>query len=394
MLDFKIAFANLTATTLRTILAMLGILVGTASVVAMVSSGQMATQQALAQFKTLGTDMMAISLYSEGSSQSSSGSVQAFDVNNALAMKSAVPDIEIVAPYTLLYASISYAGNSINGNIIGATHSLAQVVRINMIAGRFISDFDRYEPYCVIGNQIYQNIQATVKNPIGTQIRLGDNIFTIIGVADNWPENAFFYQDINNAVIIPIRASSLLSKNADIENIVLRLAPNVDINAVQDAIKKYVNGIAPDKKLFPRSAKELIKSATAQRKIFTLLLGFIGSISLLVGGIGVMNIMLVSVLERRREIGIRLALGAQRSEIQWMFLSEAVLLSVAGGVLGIITGLLCSFIIAEFAHWQFTVFFWPPFIGFTVSVLIGVFFGFYPAHQASKLDPIQTLRAE
>lgn len=394
-LNIKLALANLTATKMRTILAMLGILVGTASVVAMVSTGQMATEQALAQFKVLGTDMMAISLSSqENAGAGSSSTNEQFDVKKALSIQSASPLIALLAPYTMLYADISYRGIPINGSIIGTTQSAARVVRIKMAQGRFISDLDRFEPYCVIGKKVFDTIKSVEKNPVGTQIRLGDNIFTIIGVADTWPENAFFYQDLNNAIIVPILTSSLLSKYSSIDNIVMRLKPNSNITQLQNDITRYVKIIAPDKKLFFRSAKELIKSMSAQHQVFTLLLAAIGSISLLVGGIGVMNIMLVSVLERRREIGIRLALGARRKEIQLMFLNEAILLSLAGGILGIITGLLASFIIAEFAHWTFEVFFYPPLIGFAVSVLIGVFFGFYPAHQASKLDPIQTLRAE
>jgi putative ABC transport system permease protein len=393
--NIKLAFANLAATKLRTLLAMLGILVGTASVVAMVSTGQMATAQALAQFKVLGTDMMAISLYSEGGGDNSNSSAtKSLDAKAATETQTASKQIEMVAPYTLLYAPIIYQGNTINGNIIGATQNLANVVRIKMAQGRFVSDLDRFEPYCIIGSQIYDTIKTYNPQPLGSQIRLGDNIYTIVGVASNWPENAFFYQDLNNAIIVPILTSSLLSKYASIDNIVMRLKPNSDINQVQTDLTRYLNNIAPDKKIFFRSAKELIKSMAAQHQIFTLLLGAIGGISLLVGGIGVMNIMLVSVLERRREIGIRLALGARRKEIQWMFLNEAVLLSLVGGIIGILLGIIVSFIIAEFAHWVFTIFFLPPFIGFVVSVLVGVFFGYYPAYQAAKLDPIQTLRSE
>jgi putative ABC transport system permease protein len=392
MFDFKVAYNNLAASALRTVLAMVGILVGTASVVALVSSGEMATQQALAQFKTLGTDMMALSLYNEG--KSNDASAPAFDLEKAKNMQSASNTIRILAPYTTLYASLSYRGNHVEGSTIGATSALAEVLRIKMRAGRFISDLDRYQPFCVIGNKVYETLKNYVSDPLGTQLRIGDSVFTIIGIADKWPENAFFYQDINNAVIVPIQASSLLSKYAAIENIVLRLQPDAGIPAAQTAITRYVDSLGLHKKLFFRSAKELIKSASAQREIFTLLLGFIGSISLVVGGIGVMNIMLVSVIERKREIGTRLALGARRSEIQWMFLSESVLLSVTGGIMGIIVGIFSSFIIGRFAGWEFDVFLWPPLIGFIVSVLIGVFFGFYPAYQAARLDPIKTLRAD
>jgi len=155
-----------------------------------------------------------------------------------------------------------------------------------------------------------------------------------------------------------------------------------------------VVGLDKSRRTFFRSAKELISSMTKQKQILTIFLGLIGSISLIVGGIGVMNIMLVSVIERRREIGIRRAIGAKRKHIQHMFLIESVVLSLLGGTLGVITGIATSFVIAEYANWHFTIFVLPPAIGFTVSVFIGIFFGYYPARQAARLDPIQTLRSE
>ena len=131
-----------------------------------------------------------------------------------------------------------------------------------------------------------------------------------------------------------------------------------------------------------------------QEGIFTLLLGFIGGISLLVGGIGVMNIMLVSVTERRREIGIRKAIGAKRRDIQSLFLSEAIILAIFGGICGVAIGTILSFAIAYFSNWSFHFLLWPPVIGFIVSAATGIFFGFYPAHRASLLDPITALRSE
>lgn len=392
MSHFRTALANLATTKLRTALAMLGIVVGTASVVAMVSSGQLATQQALAQFKALGTDMMAISLYSESSGDASDK--RAFDLKAALSLQSATPAIRVFAPYVMLYAPLSYQGNVIDGAIIGATASLQPALKIKMKLGRFISDLDNYNTYCVIGNSLYGKLRSFSKNPIGKQIKVGNTIFTIAGVADQWPENSFFNQDINNAIIIPIKAANLLTKYTSIDNVILRLDPQADTNKVQNDISDRIKAAASEKKLFFHSAKELIKRMEAQHQIFTWLLGFIGSISLLVGGIGVMNIMLVSVLERRREIGIRLAVGANKKDIQWMFLSEAVMLTITGGLCGIATGIICSFIIAQFAHWHFVIFLWPPIIGFTVSVLVGLFFGYYPAKKAANLDPIETLRTE
>ena len=174
----------------------------------------------------------------------------------------------------------------------------------------------------------------------------------------------------------------------------MRLTKNANIERVQEDIKKDYKKISPDKQLFFRSAKQLIDSMTSQRNTLTLLLALIGSISLVVGGIGVMNIMLVSVVERKREIGIRKAVGARSKDIRYLFLVESVALSLLGGVLGVLAGILTSYIIAVFAGWQFELFFTPPLIGFFVSVAVGVFFGYYPAHKASLLDPIQTLRAD
>jgi len=386
------AFYNLVATKLRTLLAMLGILVGTASVVAMVSSGELATQQALAQFKSLGTDMLSLTIYTQDSTTPTENTP--IELNTVLNLPQKIPQITNIAPYTLLYAVTTYGDTTLQNSTIGATESLQQAIRIKIAKGRFISDLDGYNTYCIIGKQLYEQLKPQMGNPIGKQIKVGKTYFTIVGVADDWQENSFFNQDINNSIIIPIKAASQLSKYAKINNIVMRLTEHANINQIENQITQYLLGNNSNQKIFFRSAKELIKSMTNQHKIFTWLLGLIGSVSLIVGGIGVMNIMLVSVLERRREIGIRLALGARRRDIQHMFLSEAITLSVAGGALGIILGILISFIIAKFAHWQFAIFIFPPLAGFTVSVLTGVFFGFYPALQAARLDPIETLRIE
>jgi len=142
------------------------------------------------------------------------------------------------------------------------------------------------------------------------------------------------------------------------------------------------------------SQQDILNAASSTTGIFTTLLSGVAAISLLVGGIGVMNIMLVSVVERKREIGIRLAVGARRSDIRFLFLIEAVMLSLVGGISGVILGVIIAYIIALCWHWEFIFFFWPPVIGFSVSVAIGIFFGFYPAYQASQLDPIDALRSE
>lgn len=396
-MQIREAFSNLLSAKLRSFLAILGILVGTGSVVAMVSSGQLATQHALEQFKQLGTDLLSLSLYEETSTDESGGTPipEKLSVSDVFKLQQEVKGIRAIAPYTTLYSDLQFEGIKLDGGIIGATHSLKDVININMSLGRFITSYDQFSGFCVIGYNLANDLkQQGITNPLNMQIRLGPNIFTIVGVADKWLENSFFNQDINRSVLVPIEVSNVLSSYTNINNIVMRLEPDVDIQKLQADITLFFNQKYPGMKLFFRSAQQLITSMTSQKQTLTLLLALIGSISLVVGGIGVMNIMLVSVVERKREIGIRKAVGAKRSDIQILFLVEAVALALFGGLMGVIFGVLTSFIIALFAGWTFSLFLLPPFIGFIVSVAIGVFFGFYPAYQASRLDPIKTLRSD
>lgn len=387
------ALSNLFTAKLRTFLAVLGVLVGTASVVAMVSCGELVTREALKQFERLGTDIMSVSLNAQDDAQRSL--LKRFNTVQAQQMKLYVPAVTRVAPYTSNYTSAHYEGHSINAAIIGVTQSMREAIKINVKSGRFISDLDKYNQYAFIGFKLYKNLLTIVgANPIGRQIQLNHSIFTIIGVAKPWPVNNFFYQDVNNAILIPIKSSRLLSKYTVIDNVLVNIKKGTNIKTVQSQIKSYLTKILPGISQFFKSAEEIIKTMQKQSRLFTIFLGLIGSISLLVGGIGVMNIMLVSVVERRREIGIRKALGATPRDIASLFLVESATLSLFGGVLGVLIGILTSYIIAHQAGWEFTIFIMPAVVGFTVSEAVGIFFGFYPAYLASKLDPIETLRSE
>ncbi len=384
---------NLWLYKLRSLLTLLGILVGTASVVALVSSGELATQHALSQFKALGTELFAITI--EAPPGLSVDSAPQLTVDDVETIKNSSPDILLAAPYTTDYSPISIAGKTITGNTIGATENLARVVKVEIASGRFISILDQKQYFCVVGATIANTLRENgMLQLIGQQIKVGTHFFTIVGVAKPWAENMFIYADLNQSIILPIAASFTLGKYVHIQNILFQLRPGSDVILIQKNVEAAVQRIMPNAKVFSRSAKELISSMQKQRQTFTLLLGAIGGISLLVGGIGVMNIMLVSVIERRREIGIRMAIGARRRDIQTMFLVEAVVLSLIGGIAGIIIGELVSLVIALFSGWPFSVYGIPIFIGFFVSVLVGIFFGFYPAYKASQLDPIHTLRAD
>ncbi|MFT3741770.1 MAG: ABC transporter permease [Gammaproteobacteria bacterium] len=387
---------NLWIYKLRSLLTTLGVLVGTASVVALVSSGQAATEEALKQFKNLGTDLLAITIESPSGGQNNAQKDQAsVTLEQVEALPRKIPSIVSVAPYTLDFSVISYQGKPLSGNVIGMTLELSQIIKLQLAQGRFVSELDKQQYFCTIGQDLARNLhQSGVFNVLGQQLRLGDRFFTIVGVVQPWPENMFMYANINQAVMIPLQTSLNLSSYNRIQNILFKIQPNTDMSMVQQQIQQALQQQHPDIKLFIRSAEELIQGMQKQKQTFTLLLGAIGGIALLVGGIGVMNIMLVSVIERKREIGIRLAVGARKKDIQWMFLADAVVLTLLGGVSGIVVGELVSWIIAWVSGWGFYFYVTPVLIGFSVSMLTGLFFGYYPAYKAAQLDPIQTLRAE
>lgn len=390
------AFVNLMSSKLRSFLALLGVLVGTASVVAMVSGGNLATQAALKELTRLGTNLLSVSIYTQDSQkQTSQNQPQPIELNAVLKIPEKIPAVTAVGPYTQVYLPINYEGHQVNGSVIGVTQDLMSIVQIHLLYGRFISNLDDYQLQCVVGNTLYKDIrQYTHEGLIGKQIQIGNQFCTVVGVLKPWTPNSFMYTDINEALVIPIKASTLLSKYANVNNIVFRLQKGSDIQVLQKQVSQYVLQHSIGMHLFFMSPEQLIKSAQKQSDILTLFLAFIGSISLLVGGIGVMNIMLVSVVERRREIGIRKAVGAQSRDIVSLFLIESIVLSLTGGVLGVILGVVASYIIALYKHWAFTIFFLPIVAGFIVSVFCGIFFGLYPAYKASKLDPIVALHSD
>ncbi|KTD65601.1 ABC transporter permease [Legionella santicrucis] len=387
------AVVNLTAAKLRSFLAILGILVGTAAVVALISCGQLATEKALAQFKALGTDLLSVAVYSK--TVGKQGNHESVSVAQWEQLAERIPYIMEMAPYSTAYQPISYQGKSMQGAVIGANEHLAKIVNIKLAAGHFVSFVDSYEHYCVIGANLARQIrEISFDEPIGRQLRIGQSLYTIIGVAEPWKENGFFNEDINQAVIVPLAGINLISKDAKINNVILKLKPDSPIDEVIEEIKQIIGSTAPKLNVFTRSPKQIIASMESQGQIFTLLLAVIGGISLLVGGIGVMNVMLVSVSERKKEIGIRKAVGAKNSEIQALFLVESVMLSLLGGVLGVLLGLIVTRILAYFSGWNFAIYFLPPVAGFLVSAATGIFFGFYPARRAAKLAPVVSLRSD
>lgn len=391
----KEAYLNLWAYRMRSMLAILGVLVGTAAVVALVSGGELATQHALAQFKSLGTNLLSISIVYDG--QAKAGGKSPFTEKRLDRFVSQSKQIEAIAPYAVFYQGMKYQGQDVSQLVIGTTSAFGKIAKLHVTKGRFLSFLDENQPLCVIGASVTKTLlnQAGVFIPLHKNLQIKGEFCPIVGQVAKWQSNYFIYSDVDQAAIMPLGALRSIKPKTRASNIVVRLKKDANIEAAVNEIKQALNSwLSQGYRLHVQSAKQLIGSMKKQQQTFTAMLGFIGGISLLVGGIGVMNIMLVSVVERRKEIGVRLAIGAKRRDIQFMFLWESVVLTLFGGLLGIIVGVLASAIIADFENWVFTLFVKPPLVGFCVSVMVGIFFGFYPAFRASRMSPIEALRTE
>jgi len=388
------ALINIKAAKMRSLLAVLGILVGTAAVVALLSCGRLATGKALAQFKTLGTDLLALSIYQKMPGKISVRA-DTLSAEQWQQLSGQIPAIRQIAPYSSAFPPLSFQGKSLKGAVIAADEQLADILHLELAEGHFLSFVESFEHYCVLGHDIAMQMRKSTQDPLmGKQVQIGKALYTVIGIARPWTENNFFNEHLDRAVMIPLKGMPLVSQDSSIHEGILLLKPEADLDQINRQLVETIEKMLPKMGAFIRSPKQIIASMENQGRIFTLLLAVIGSISLLVGGIGVMNIMLVSVSERKREIGLRKALGAKNRDIQLLFLMESLLLSLFGGGLGVICGLLLTLEVAIFSHWIFSMYWLPVIAGFAVSVSSGIFFGFYPAKRASLLEPMASLRSE
>ncbi|MDP3980113.1 MAG: ABC transporter permease [Chlamydiota bacterium] len=384
------ALTSLLSSKQRTILALIGIVIGIASVIAMVSIGTIVEAQALSQFEAMGTNILKVSV--QGSGGQSNHYIHLEDAQN---MPRVCSKIIKVAPYGTSFGTSIYNEKSLDSQILAATHHFYTLCRLELLKGRFISELDKNAYFCVIGNELYHKISKTYKrNIIGSTILYKNLIFTVIGILKKSDESPMRPYGINDGLIIPLTTARLLPESIRVSEILVRIPQAADRAQAQKQIKDYFHRVNKDLNLEISSPEEIIKTMGKQMRLFTLLLGAIGSISLVVGGIGVMNVMLVSVSERKKEIGIRRAIGAQQSDIQWQFLIESIILSLIGGVIGMFTGVGVSYLVAHFAHWKFLICVQAIFLGVSVSALVGIFFGFFPARQAAGLNPIDALREE
>jgi putative ABC transport system permease protein len=382
----RFAFFNLLSAKVRSFLAILGITVGTGAVVALMGSSKIATTHALAQFKQLGTNLIALHISdNQTTNKLPDGLIQALTTPSKT--------IESAAPYVSWQGETKDLANIDRRyvGLFGTTNLMQSIAKFQLSSGRFISFLDRSQRFCVVGSRIAQSYRQRFLNPIGAVIGIDGHLFTIIGVIKPWESSLFLPINANESIITTLPALTRLYPNTSAHDLLFRLKTTASITEAEADIRSRVQRFMPESRLLFRNPGQIIAMVSKERKTLDNLLLSIGAIALVVGGIGVMNIMLVSVVERRREIGIRMAIGAKQADIITMFLIESVLLTLFGGGLGVLVGLLATLLFAHIAGWTFVWYLTPVLLGFSVSVCIGMISGIYPAWQAAKLDPIVCL---
>ena len=382
------ACSALLATKQRTSLALIGIVIGVASVSAMISVGTIARSEAERQFRELGTDIVNVRLRARDKALSRV-SVRLADAEGIVAL----PGIQAAAPYTIGSAQAVLAGTATEPvRIVGATDALADLTRLDLAQGRFVSKLDGGQYFCTVGADIADALrQAGDGSVIGAGVGIQDIVFTVVGAL----ERAALGQrpfDPNETMFISVATAARITPRETLRDIVARMSPGTHYRAAANQVGAWFRDRAPAAKVQLRSAEELIEQMHRQKRLYTLLLGAVGGIALLVGGIGVMNVMLVAVTERKTEIGIRRALGARRRDIQAQFLAEAMILSLLGGVIGVAMGIAATYGICHFTGWVFEVSVGGTLLGTVVAGGAGIFFGLYPAHQAARLNVVAALQ--
>ena len=391
------AVRSLYGARLRTLLGLIGITIGIASVIAMISTGEIATAQSRKQFEAVGTDILSIEK-SDDMARAAPGEGPAIGLEGALDLADALSTVSDAAPRIKSQGKFRYGGKSVgSGSLQGVSASFLSVNKLHVAEGRFVSDMDTGRYFAVVGAEVAQSMRRRSAGEIvGEILEVDGRLYTVVGVLKDTPESYAlpFQVEADRSVFVPITTVRRIDPNAEIKLVIARAAPGIHYTDAARDIEAYFAERTRGLVVEVTSAEQLIEQMESQLGLMTLLLGAVGSISLIVGGIGVMNIMLISVTERRREIGVRRALGANRGDIQRQFLSEALILTLGGGIAGVVVGNGTAYGICQYFAWEFLLSPTPIVAGVGVSTVVGLFFGFQPAYQASRLDPIVALQGE
>jgi len=411
----KFGWKNIWLHSLRSLLTVLGIVFGVASVIAMLAIGEGASFEAKQKIKELGSNNIIIQSVKPPSQDISQQramlgvyGLTEYDLRKI----SSIPSIEKIIPTWETREEIRYFDKNVTGRIVGTIPQYSEITNLKISQGRFFNEIDNIlsNSVVVIGSSIKKNLFIG-EEPIGKEIKLKGNYFTVIGVSEEKSisgETKTFTSDINFDVYIPLNTARSFFGEYDVKRgggsfertwvkfhrFIVYVKESEKILTISSLINQVLITTHKNSDYEILVPLELLKQAEHTRKIFNIVLGSIAAISLLVGGIGIMNIMLATVTERTKEIGIRRAIGAKRKDIIYQFLAESIILSSVGGIVGVILGISIPKIVTKFAGMTTLITLWSILLSFSISVAVGIIFGIYPAKKAAYLDPIQALRYE
>ncbi len=402
-----IALRALKVNRMRSALTMLGIIIGVAAVIAMVGVGAGATARIQDQIQSIGSNLIIVlpgSISSNGV-RLGSGAVASLTQDDAKAIAADCPSVSAVAPSVRGGVQVVYGNNNWATNAQGVTPDYMTIRDYTMLSGQFFTtqDVDAAAKTAVLGETVAQNLFGD-SDPTGQVVIIKNVPFTVAGVLTPKGQSPTG-QDQDDVILLPISTATQKvfgANKANAKAVASLMVQAGNPQAMDQAIEEITALLRERHKILPgveddftvRNLTEVFAAQETSAQVMSILLGAIASVSLIVGGIGIMNIMLVSVTERTREIGLRQAVGAKTRDILLQFLVEAVTLSLLGGILGILVGLTGSLLISHFAQWSTQVSFLSILLAFAFSALVGVFFGYYPARKAAFMDPIEALRYE
>ncbi len=438
--NFILAIEGVLANKMRAILTGLGIMFGVGAVIAMLAIGTGAKQAILEQMKLIGTNNIVVSgVVSseefEGEDSGEEGGAQedktpwspGLTINDAQSIATLIPTISEISPEIVLPVSALKAGKMFKTRCVGVSNTFFKLNNLNLEIGHFFHNthMEGGKPVCIIGNNIATRLFSAA-NPLGKTIKCGSVWLTVIGVLENKAASKESLQNLgirnyNNDVYVPVSTALLRYKNRayigkddiqkgrggddngssgpknyhQLDRMVIQVDQPENLRATADVVSRMLKRRHEDLVDFELEIPELLlEQQQKTQETFNLVLAVIAGISLLVGGIGIMNIMLASVLERIKEIGVRRSLGAKRTDIIWQFLFEAIFISLLGGLIGVFIGILAAEAIASSADIPTVVSGWSIILSFGVAASVGLVFGIFPAQKAANQDPIKALRTD
>ena len=393
------ALRSLIANTMRTFLTTLGMIIGVASVISMISIGEGARQQTLSTIEKFGTNIITIKPGRKKNRHVSSDMVKTLKLSDAEAIEKSIPLITGVAAQVYRSAQLKYGSKNTNTTVRGTGEKYLKLSNFTIERGRYFNkeEVQSVRKVAVIGSTVVKNLFGDI-SAIGKEIKVDGNNYLVIGSTEQ--KGALSWFDPDDQIFIPVTtAQKRLFGIHHIQSIDVQAKKMEDLEVIKkdiDSLLRIRHRIrkTEDSDFHVQNSSQWLNSWGDAAKTFTYLLGGIAAISLLVGGIGIMNIMLVSITERTKEIGIRIAIGAKKSEIMEQFLIESVLISFIGGGLGILLGIIISRTVSKIGGWDTIISTQSIMLAFGFSVGVGIFFGFYPARKAANLNPIDALRYE